>query len=108
MISQGIHMSSSGGRTIELRQLLQRVSTKFRFISYYDPADLRCSGQRICIMVLPSSRRPDRSHLPKTSSNSKVASDTKEEAVKERCRASRRQDDRQCAREGNPSAETVN
>jgi hypothetical protein len=29
MISQGVHASSSGGRTIELRQLLQGVSAKF-------------------------------------------------------------------------------
>lgn len=87
MISQGIHVSSSGGRTIELRQLLQRVS--FRFISYYEPADLRCSGQRICIVVLSASSRPDRSHLPKTRGDSKVASDTKEEAIEERRWASR-------------------
>lgn len=59
-------------------------------------------------MVLSASRRPNRSHLPKTSSNSKVASDTKEEAVEKRRRASRWQDDCQRTGKGNPSAEMVN
>lgn len=59
-------------------------------------------------MILSASRRPDRSHLSKTGSNSEIASNTKEKAIEKRRRASRRQDNRQRARKGNPSTGMVN
>jgi hypothetical protein len=55
-------------------------------------------------MILPASRRPDRSHLAQTGTQAEVAGDAEDKAVEESGWAAGWEDDGQSAREGYPCA----